>query len=265
MDNTIRRRTEKKVLLIVAAGKATRFNGFPKAFAPVNGIMNIENTIKQAACIYDQIYAAVNEETYGLYKDKLQGCELFAIATGNGEAHSLLKSLKYIKKKEPGIRKITVCWGDAYFSNQMPFKEAEKYEQTAITDRTAVVFCAMDYEPYAWFEVKKGNITRSYFARENGQINEGIHDQSLFMFNIEKAIKYLSSYKEHLGIPDEYTNSREMRLLNSFAFLYESREYQPAECVMIQAGNVFSFNTVEDIKKIEAIVISRNRRGENIC
>lgn len=238
-------------LLIVAAGKSSRFGGYPKAFARIGKIMNIENTVQQALkASYEKIYVAVNEETYAKFKSQLDGCEMFSIITGNGEAHSLLKCLRHIHTTAPEIRTITVCWGDAYFVNERPFLQLQ--ESLKSHSYKVSVCCAVDREPYAWFETDGEDIKKAHFAKEDGVIGEGIHDQSLFSFDIETAIRYLTRYKSLLHIPDSYNGGEnEMRLLRSFEYLYKSEDYPAAKCVMVDAGNVLSFNTQDELSNIE--------------
>ena len=152
----------KEALLIVAAGKSSRFNGYPKAFARIGEKMNIENTIWQAAkASYERIYVAVNEETYTKFRHQLDQCEMFSIVTGNGEAHSLLKCLLYIHAKAPEIKMITICWGDAYFVNEKPFLQLQ--ESLKSHSYKVAVCCAVDKEPYAWFETDGKDIKKAHY------------------------------------------------------------------------------------------------------
>jgi hypothetical protein len=116
------------------------------------------------------------------------------------------------------------------------------------------VACAMDEQPYAWFEVNQENeIIKSHFAKDEGFVNMGLHDQSLFLFDFNFVLKYLNEYRRYLGIPydnDESTSDvNEMKLLYSFEFL-DKFGYKRAKCVEITSGNVLSFNTQEELQKI---------------
>ena len=242
----------QKNLLIVASGKSSRFGGYPKAFARIGSVMNVENTIQKAAGQYDRIYVAVNRETYAAYKGTVAGCEMFSIETGNGDAHSLLKCLKHIRGAEPGCGRLAVCWGDACFASSLPFVQIGQAVDRLPGDIPALVACAEDEAPYAWFETAGENIRRSHFAKVDGPVDRGLHDQSLFVFGVDLAIAYLEEYKQVLGIGDAYEpDGPEMKLLYSFEYLYGSEKYSAARYAPITAGNVFSFNTKEELETIK--------------
>lgn len=238
------------ILLIVASGKSSRFGGFPKAFCRLGNVMNAENTAAIARKCYDKVYIGVNSKTFHEFNGKFQGGEMFPIVTGQGDAHSLLKCLEYIGKREEDIIKVSVCWGDAVFVDEKPFEEL----LASPTDAKVSVACALDKKPYAWFELTHGDrIRKAHFAKEEGFIEEGMHDQSLFHFDFDFARKYLNEYRESLGIPydndENNSDQNEMKLLFSFEYLIE-KGYEPARCVKIEAGKVLSFNTQEELEEI---------------
>lgn len=241
----------RKVLLIVAAGKSTRFGGFPKAFCCIGERTIIENTIIQSKDFYDKVYIGVNKDTFARYADKIKEGEMFSIIMGQGDAHSLLKCLSYIKKRENNIRNITVCWGDAIFVDSTPFEEL----LVGFGSNKVAVACSKDRFPYAWFDIDTNNeIIKSHFALKDGVTKIGLHDQSLFIMDFEFAFYYLNKYRESLGIPYENneicTSKKEMKLLLFFEFLYVMG-YEPAKCVEITPEKVLSFNTNEELKLIK--------------
>lgn len=236
------------ILLIVASGKSSRFGGFPKAFCRLGAITNAENTIVKSKSIVDKVYIGVNEKIYRQFHQSIKGCEMFSIKTGQGDAHSLLKCIKHIKEKETNIGKLLVCWGDAVFASSKPFEELVRAEGEV------VVACSMDKTPYAWFDSNEyGGILKAHFAKEEGFIEEGLHDQSLFLFDADYAIKYLNEYRISLGIPEnndeEKSDVNEMKLLFSFEYLFDKG--CPAKICEITSGHVLSFNTQEELKLIK--------------
>lgn len=242
------------ILLIVAAGKSSRFGGFPKAFSQIGNATNVENTIKCAKESYDRVYIGVNQRTYDEYHNKISDCEMFSIVTGQGDAHSLLKCLKYINKKEKDVNNISVCWGDAIFVDESPFKQLLE----GAMDYKVAIACCNDENPYAWFEVNENNeVLKSHFAKEEGFVERGIHDQSLFNFKLNFAIQYLDDYRKLLGIADNNDESKsdqnEMKLLHSFEYLYKSSQYK-AKCIEITSNKVLSFNTKDELKEITKLL-----------
>lgn len=243
------------VLLIVASGKSSRFGGFPKAFCKIGDKTNADNTIEKAKKLYDKVYIGVNRNTFVEYSKKITGCEMFSIITGQGDAHSILKCLTYVREREPDLKRITVCWGDAVFVDELPFKQIME----GVGDSKVAVACAMDEHPYAWFETNENDgILRSHFAKDEGFIDEGLHDQSLFQFDIDFAIRYLNEYRESLGIPYDNDESKadknEMKLLYSFEYLYKVG-YDHAKCIEIIGKKILSFNTQDELEAIKARIL----------
>lgn len=257
----------RKILLIVASGKSTRFGGYPKAFVPIGDNLVVENTVHMAKPMFDEIYIAVNEETYDVYKDKIAGCRMFPIVTGNGDAHSVLKCLKFLQMKEKDMTKVAVCWGDAYFTDSSPFAEAASCMDSLPDAVPAVSLCSLDSHPYAWFELDGEYVKKSHFAGRDGSVAFGVHDQSLFVLTVGPAIRYLEEYKRELGIGDEYSESSpEMKLLYFFEWLYENRKLSSAVCRMISPGSVLSFNTAEEAEGIRLKIKEiQKQNSEVIC
>lgn len=243
------------ILLIVASGKSSRFGGFPKAFCNIGDKTNADNTIEKAKQLYDKVYIGVNRNTFVEYSEKITGCEMFSIITGQGDAHSILKCLTYVREKEPYLKRITVCWGDAVFVDELPFKQLIE----GVGDFKVAVACAIDERPYAWFEINGNDgILSSHFAKDEGFIDEGLHDQSLFLFDVNFALKYLNEYRESLGIPYDNDESKadknEMKLLYSFEYLYKVG-YEHAKCIKITGGKILSFNTQDELEAIKARIL----------
>lgn len=239
------------ILLIVASGKSSRFGGFPKAFCQIGEKTNVENTIQQARQYFDKIYLGVNRDTYQKFCGNTMECEMFSIITGQGDAHSMLKCFSYIKEHELHVNQICVCWGDAVFLEGLPFKQLMDGKGEA----KVAVACAVDERPYAWFETDNQNgIVQSHFAKEDGFIKQGLHDQSLFAFDFDFALKYLNEYRVSLGIPffndESNLTANEMKLLFSFEYLYKTG-YDNAKCVIVDPDKVLSFNTQEELNEIK--------------
>lgn len=243
-----------KILLIVASGTSSRFGGFPKAFCKIGKRYNVSNTIQHALNVYDKVYLAVNNETYQSYKNSVTQCTMIHIVTGQGDAHSLLKCLKLLHEREKDLKEVSVCWGDAVFVDDGPFQQL--LEQRKKTDNPVLVACAEDENPYAWFELSNDMcVKKSHFAKKEGFVEKGIHDQSLFLFDINFAIAYLSEYQKELGILDEndhpYHEHDEMKLLYSFEYLYRKNQYTGAKVIFIEPNKVFSFNTEAELMDIQ--------------
>ena len=146
---------DRRILLIVAAGKSTRFGGVPKAFCSLGDRVNVENAIFYAKPYFDKIFVGVNEETFPNVKDIMCNVNIFPIVTGCGDADSIYKCLLHIEKSFKGFTgKVTVCWGDAVFLNDVVFREMRDSEGLLNNNISVIVACSLDRFPYAWFEMK---------------------------------------------------------------------------------------------------------------
>ena len=247
----------EETLVIVAAGKSSRFGGYPKAFCNLGRCTNIQNTIRLASPIFKKIYVVINEETHHSGIDRGIEAEVIPIVTGQGDADSMLKALKKISVRSPMTERVTVCWGDAVFVSDIPFKEMIEHTKDWSPQSPAMVGCSMDTAPYAWFDTDGKSITCAYFQKDNRRCLQGLHDQSIFQFRLKQIISYLESYKSSLGLdkydPDSYDAARgEMKLLNSFTFFYDQEEFGAAEYCLLTNNQVKAFNTPDELNQIIA-------------
>lgn len=242
-------------LVIFAAGKSSRFSGFPKAFCSLGKIRNVENTICLAKPHFKEIYLVVNKETYASGITDGLDVNVISIVTGQGDADSILRAARIIRNKL-AIETITACWGDAVFLSDKPFKEMEAAISVWDCNSPALVGCSVDLNPYAWFDIKDREISFSHFKkREDNPCEKGIHDQSIFMLHLGILIPYLERYKRYLGLDryseDSYDISRgEMGLLDSFTWFYAQPEMKAAEYCELTAQRVLGFNTPEELDSV---------------
>ncbi len=241
---------EDKILIILASGKSSRFGGFPKAFCQIGNKYIVQNTIDRACNFYKKIYLVLNREIYPAYYDKLTGCTVIEIETGIGDAHSLLRALHKIEEAEKDVKYVTVCWGDTYFYEGYIFEKVLNLSQM-FTNNAGFVVCSNDIRPYAWFETREDMIVKSHFANEEKEILQGIHDQSLFLFDIDIIVRQLEQYKEFLNIKEDMKDGgrAEMKLLNAFTFFYE-HGLAPIRFKIVPSGLTKSFNTIEEFEEI---------------
>lgn len=247
----------ERVLLILAAGKSSRFGGFPKAFCRFGDEYLAQKTAKLASAYYETVYVAVNDEVYPEYKDSLPDCRMIHIPTGQGDSHSFLRALRIIVK-EKDCDKITLCWGDTAYLDKAVFRSAASAADALSGDVSGVSLCSVDKDPYAWYDTEGSFIRRSNFRSESCRVTEGLHDQSVFVFNAEKIIGQLEKYMDSLGIIDEenYVNSsvsKEMKLLHSFTYFYDNG-LLPMSWLEIPSGMSYSFNTVQEYEQLRKII-----------
>ena len=247
-----------RLLLILAAGKSSRFGGFPKAFCRFGDDYLAQKTADMASEFYDTIYIAVNDEVFPEYEEAVRGCRIIHIPTGQGDSHSFLRALRLIVN-ERECKKVTLCWGDTAYLDKSVFASAAHAADELSEKVVGVSLCSVDNDPYAWYDTEEGIITRSNFRTEERSVSTGLHDQSIFVFNTEKIIAQLESYMSFLGIRDEedYVNpsvSKEMKLLHSFTWFYENG-LSPMSFAEIPSGMSFSFNTMQEYEQLKGILI----------
>ena len=51
----------ENILIVLAAGKSSRFGGYPKAFCRLNGQTNVAHTVSLAHQYFSKVYVVVNE------------------------------------------------------------------------------------------------------------------------------------------------------------------------------------------------------------
>lgn len=248
----------KNILLILASGKSSRFGGFPKAFCTVNDTYVVQRTVDFSCPYFDEIYLVINNEVYPQYKNVIKGCKTISIRTGQGDSHSFLRAVRLIKT-EQDVEGITLCWGDTFYQDDAIFKRASEIRPDKSS--VGISLSSIDPEPYAWYELDGDKIKASRFKDKDGVVKEGIHDQSVFVFNPEAICSQLEQYMDFLGINDEedYINkeiSKEMKLLNAFTYFYE-KHFLPMKCLLVEAKTSYSFNTQEDLEAIRVKAVMK--------
>ena len=115
--------------------------------------------------------------------------------------------------------------------------------------------------------MEDNEIVRSHFAKDEGIISFGIHDQSLFRMSLNFGLEYLDQYRESMGIPmnndERDADKNEMKLLKSFEFLAEKYDTK-ARAVNIDSGNIISFNTKEELEVIVRKFAPTDRGSFNV-
>ena len=243
--------------LILASGKSSRFGGYPKAFCKIDESYVAQRTVDLGSPHFDKTYLVINREVYPEYKDAVKGCKTLAIGTGQGDSHSFLRAARLIKE-DCGADKITLCWGDTFYLDDVIFEKAGAITDDDLTDCVGISYSSIDPEPYAWYEPDGDKIKSSHFRNKDGIVKTGIHDQSIFTFNLNAIVSQLESYMRVLGLDDEedYINkevSKEMKMLDSFTYFYENRGsgLLPMRYTLVESGRSYSFNTSEELEAIK--------------
>lgn len=260
----------KKILIFVASGLSTRMGGFPKALAQFGKTRVILNAIDCAQNLYDDIYIITNGKVKPSFDKVISSdgsrAKVREIITGKGDAESVWKSLMLVQKELGENFDATFCWGDAFFKTSQAFESIMSNDIDMANVGSLVVGCSLDDTPYAYFDVftKNGSfsqlyVSRSYFKKRDGSVDKGIHDQCIFRCLSNVFIGCLNRYRQELGFDGEdylLSPTNEMGLLNSFTYFHSID--RPVSVCLFPSGNVFSFNTIEELETIsESILLNK--------
>ena len=252
----------RKILIFVASGFSTRMGGFPKALAEVDDTPVIIHALNRAEGYYDSVYIICNEHTFPAFNEAVgkhgRDVVVQTIVTGKGDAESVWKSLRLVERETIDAFDCTFCWGDVYFATSEAFRGIMNPRIRIDEIPSILVGCSIDIDPYAYFDFRTTNgdmehmeICRSYFKKKDGTVSIGMHDQCIFRCVSSVFISRLDKYRETLGFDGEsyrFSPDGEMGLLDSFSFLSEIGH--PASICLFPSGNVFSFNTAEELQQI---------------
>lgn len=273
-----------KTLFIVAAGLSTRFNGQPKYLAKVNDKTVIENTIEMARKHYQSIWVVLNEKLDSNIIDKTigiiapLGANAIFIPSGKGDADAVYQAL--IKSNLKNIN-ASVCWGDAWFTNETIFETAAKRLDESIDEYYVFdAICANEDRPYGWFDVSKyGQICHCTFLSELSKRQQKVeassqlpimkcHDQCFFNINVIDFKRLYNSYlpciESQLAPIVESANkaSKFFKFTTSYEVswykminwaLYWPMQINPLPCsivTMLAKPMARSFNTLDDLEEI---------------
>lgn len=257
-----------KILGIIAAGLSSRMLGKPKHLCEINNIPNILNTIRKAKHYFDEIYVILNKQLAYDLKQKtetickcINNVNVIYIESGKGDADAILKFIKYLDVNNIHSDLLTLCWGDAYFKNYDTFKymSAIDINQLKIPILAGV---SIDTSPYAWFDVDNNlKIVKSHFKKYDGDIDYGIHDQSIFSVNRDIFNCLLHNYAIDLGYDgNNYikTDNNEMGLLNFITWLSDTykniNNSYLASIINLAKDSVVSFNTPEELENLNKLI-----------
>lgn len=263
-----------KALFIIAAGLSTRFNGEPKHLAKVKGQTILEHTVELARDYYGKIYVVLNEKanrksiasTTSIAIGK--NAEVVLIPSGKGDADAVYQALEKTHFNE---KEASICWGDAWFVDSSIFKEASfGLSAHNNVDYVFNAMCAYEDTPYGWFNLDGYKITRCTFASDvGGPIECGVHDQCFFNINVKNFknlySKYIKSIEAKVHALEDLTvlDSKAFKIKVSYEVSWykminwalsiynDPLDYSCSIATMLSKPVAMSFNTVEDLEKIE--------------
>lgn len=264
-----------KTLFIIAAGLSTRFNGEPKHLAKVKGQIVLEHTLELAKDYYGKIYVVLNEKasresiasTTSIAIGK--NAEVVLIKSGKGDADAVYQALE---KTRFNGKEASICWGDAWFKNESVFASASN--ALSSKDYSSLVFdamCTMEENPYGWFTINSdGIILKAEFASDYGAESPAngayaAHDQCFFNINIQNFKEHFEQYSRFVDaevaslkhLIEQYTSTVKLSLKHEMSWYKminwanSIKSSLKSNATILAEPVAMSFNTVEDLEKIE--------------
>lgn len=197
-----------KKLYIIAAGLASRMDGYPKHLCVIDnkGTTNIENTLYLACVYYNEIVVVLNKMLASEYAVKTiaiaekYNAKVKFIESGKGDGHAVYEAIK----DEKEYTEVTCIWGDTYFSDSHIF-------QLRIHADLLTVVCSNEISPYCYINISNDFLFSDYIIDSYKKISsmcfkndypikdneKYLHDQSTFVVNVNKFKKYFSQYIDY--------------------------------------------------------------------
>ena len=246
-----------KKLYIIAAGLSSRMNGFPKHLCEIDdaGTTNLEHTILLAKKYYKDIVVVLNKSLSiehvlkTLQITNKHDVVVKFIESGKGDGHAVYEAIK----NEIDYECVTCIWGDTYFSEYL-------FNKTDIKTDLLTVVCSNEISPYCYIVPGENNkISGMYFKNEKqiGEYDKYLHDQSMFVINVDEFIKHFYDYMEYCDNVlktfvkaknleysiIKFTNwcNAENKQINFFTLPERTKPYS------------MSFNTFEELKRVKNI------------
>jgi len=249
---------KKKILLIIAAGNASRMGYLPKAASIINGKSNLTHTCEKAYDIFDKIIVFSNHKNHWLYTRILEPLkekvEVVAIMSGMGCGDAVLKAFEYVGTVNASRQwEYTLCWGDTHFPNNQLLKEVAAL---STTDSDLIVPVMQETDPYVWFDINKLDIIRAMFSKRGEKRKVGFHDQSIFRVSFNLVYKLLAM-KDVYWRKDRYQYD-ELIFLDVCHYMYNTSA--PAK-IYITKNSTMSFNTETELNDINDLLLNRKIKG----
>ena len=250
-----------KKLYIIAAGLSSRMGGYPKHLCVIDneGTTNLEHTLSLATKYYDEIIVVINKvlpveyilQTMQII-NKYNAIVKF-IESGKGDGHAVYEGIK----TEIDVECVTCIWGDTYFSDSI-FKTIV---DSKLDTNLLKVVCTKEISPYCYILENNDKIDGIYFKSEK-PINENdkyLHDQSMFIINVDEYIKYFSQYMKYCDYITQSivkTKGLEYSIIKFINWCRDIANINISTFVLpekLDDKYTISFNTQEELNEVKRI------------
>lgn len=244
-----------KRLYIIAAGLSSRMHGFPKHLCEIDniGTTNLEHTIVLAQKYYNDIVVVLNKSLAiehvlkTLQITHKHNVAIKFIESGKGDGHAVYEAIKH----EIDYECVTCIWGDTYFSDNL-------FDKIDITTNLLTVVCAKEISPYCYIIPDKNNkISEMFFKNETpiGDNDKYLHDQSMFIINVDEFIKYFYDYMEYCNcISNKFIKIKDLEYsIIKFINWNNAKNKQIEFFALPEIAEPYSmsFNTPEELKRVK--------------
>jgi NDP-sugar pyrophosphorylase family protein len=253
-------------LFIVAAGNGSRMQaGVPKALVPITDEPNLTTTLQQIKHKFAKVFVVTNVLVQAQWQNYFQDLRVeypelatnvqnVPIQSGLGDGHATLHGIVTAERMNltPPSQDIVIAWGDVFFPNAEIIDELLE----TLPKGSGVLPAVREGNPYVALVVdEKMQCVSADFAKHGEPHLEGLHDQSVFRFSLNRLKASLFDIHNAIWKNGRYiTPSGELSLLYTFHQLYNTGD--PAYVYETQYPT-FSFNTVEDVVAIQRQISAR--------
>lgn len=250
-----------KRLYIIAAGLSSRMNGFPKHLCEIDtvGTTNLEHTILLAQKYYEDIVVVLNKSLSMEHLVKTlkitskHNVAIKFIESGKGDGHAVYEAIK----NEIDYEYVTCIWGDTYFSDCL-------FNKVDIKTDLLTVVCTKEISPYCYIVPDENNkISGMYFKNENqiGENDKYLHDQSMFVINVDEFIKHFYDYMEYCdNVLKTFVKAKNLEYsIIKFVNWFNDKNKTIEFFALPERTEPYSmsFNTFEELKRIKKFNIQK--------
>lgn len=256
---------DDRALIIPCAGKSSRFKSLeiPKPLAKIDGVPCLIRLIDNLCPYFKKIYIAVpnDPKIRDMYKTYIgryfstSPIEIIQVEAGKGDGDAIYEVLKEIKNI--AYSSIMIAWGDAVINNKdlihnclSGFTNLKKLTPLFFpTYKTSNPYVSVGRD-------KNGQVVKMNFTRKGDYVDYGESDLCIF-FCCQDIFHYLDSYRNKIldkNSGNYLTYNSEFNFLETIHDI-TSQHIEVVACCIGNEDDVLSFNSLEELSKIESKII----------
>jgi len=246
-------------LYVIAAGNGSRMNSsLPKPLIQIVDEPCLTTTLRRISGFFRRTFIVTNVLSHELWRDYFDGLYTtqhdmvdrvreVPIRSGLGDGHATMHGILEAKKLFGGslLNDIVIVWGDVFFTEGELIKEILSCDLVG----AGLIPAVLEDDPYVC--LRADDLMRCMsadFSKYGERHAFGLHDQSVFRFNLPRLMRALQNLHKCLWKNDRYLSpGGELSLLHSFHELYNSGD---AAYVYETKYTTASFNTRQELMEL---------------